>query len=52
MMDQRRKRKESSYLFISVFSFEEIMMILDQREEENKTFMENVETEDFQLEET
>lgn len=51
MMDQRRKRKESSYLFISVFLFEEIMMILDQREE-NKTFMENVETEDLQLEET
>lgn len=51
MMDQRRKRKESSYLFISVFLFEEMMMILDQREE-NKTFMENVETEDLQLEET
>ena len=51
-MDQRRKRKESLYLFILVFSFEEIMMIWEQREKENETFVENVEREGLQLEET
>ena len=37
-------------MIVSSFSFEEIVMkILNRRTEQNKAFMENVETEDLQL---
>lgn len=49
-MDQRRSKEKHLYLFVLTFPFEDNMLkILDQRAEESRALMENVETEDLQL---